>query len=73
MAVSSQLRKCVFFDVSILTMTGRKLGLLVVFPPQFITDSVEQLHVALLRILGQRSDEGLMISLCITTRLRTHV
>ena len=73
MAISSQLRNCVFFDVPILTMTGRKLGLLVVFSPQFITDSVQQLNVALLGVLGQRSDEGLMISLCITTRLRTHV
>ena len=72
MAVSSQLRNCLFY-VSMLTMTGRKLGLLVVFSPQFITDSVQELNVALLRILGQRSDEGLMISLCITTRLGTHV
>ena len=44
-------------------MTSRKLGLLVVFTLQFISDGVQQLNIALLRKLGQRRDEGLMISL----------
>jgi hypothetical protein len=44
-------------------MTGRKLGLLVILPLQLISDSVQQLNVALLGILGQSRDEGLMISL----------
>lgn len=40
-------------------MAGRKLWLLIILPPQFITDGVEQLHVTLLRVLGQSSNEGL--------------
>lgn len=42
-----------------LTMTRRQLWLLVVLALQLVSNRVEQLHVALFRILCQSSDEGL--------------
>jgi hypothetical protein len=40
-------------------MTRRQLRFLVIPATQLITDRVEQLHIALLRVLGQRSNERL--------------
>ena len=39
-------------------MTARKLGLLGVFRGQLVSDAVEELDVALLRVLLQRGDKS---------------
>jgi len=45
-----------------LTVTSGKLRFLRVLSPHLLPHRDEQLLVALLRVLGQRSDEGLCVS-----------